>query len=108
MKRPLETAWPNHSEKLRGPLCEGEAATPQAQTEICKTRSQVTPNVQTRAVRSAGERFVQAVRLVSYDFYTKTGDGKRRLFTGVETRWRRVDWNFCVGDEELLKFPKQT
>jgi hypothetical protein len=70
MKRPLETAWPNHSEKLRDPPYEGEATTPQALTEICKIHSQVTPKVQTRAVRSAGERFGQAVRLVSYDFYT--------------------------------------
>ena len=76
MTRPLETAWPNHSEKLPGPLYEGEAATPQSLTEICKIHSQVTHKVKTRAVGSAGERFVQAVRLVSYDLNTKTGGGQ--------------------------------
>ena len=67
MKRPLETAWANHSEKLHGPPYEREAATPQSLNETCKIQSQVTHKVQTRTVRSAVERFVRAVRLAFCD-----------------------------------------
>ena len=76
MTRPMETAWANHSEKLHGPPYEREAATPQSLTETCKIHSQVTHKVQTRAVGSAVERFVQAVRLASCDLNMKTGGGQ--------------------------------
>ncbi len=48
-------------EKLHGPPYEREAATSQSLTETCKNHSQVTHKVETRAVGSAEEWFVQAV-----------------------------------------------
>ena len=79
MTRPLETAWANHSEKLHGPPYEREAATPQSLTETRKIHSQVTHKVQTTAVGSAEEWFVQAVRLASCDLNVKTGGGQEKV-----------------------------
>ena len=76
MTRPLETAWANHSEKLLGPPYDHEASTPQSLTETCKIHSQVSHKVQTTAVGSAEERFVQAVRLASFGLKIKTGGGQ--------------------------------
>jgi len=85
MTEPLETAWANHSEKLHGPPYEREAATPQSLTESYNIHSQVTHKVQTRAVGSAVERFVQTVRLASCDRNVKTGGGQ-----AGERDWRRI------------------
>ena len=76
MTRRLETAWANHSEKLHGPPSEHEAVTPQSLIETYNIHSQVTHKVQTKAVGSAEERFVQAVQLASCDLNMKTGSGQ--------------------------------
>jgi hypothetical protein len=67
MTSPPETGWANHSEELHGPPYEREAAASQYLTDVCKIHGRVTHKVQTKAMGSAGERFVRPLRIASCD-----------------------------------------
>ena len=111
MTRPLETAWANHSEKLHGPPYEREAATSQSLTETCNIHSRFTHKVQTRAVGSAEERFVQTVRLASCDLNMKTGGGQGRqtralvFQAGIRSIKRIRDIQIFIPWLAVMRFP---